>query len=100
MLHTADTMTCPIVDEPGNYHLEMRCEDCDAARLARLPLGKVEDLYHEGRITQDEYEAYMHVWAVLSPSGSMPGWREAPKLEAVARIARKLRTRVEARSAR
>lgn len=90
MLHTDETKTCPIVDEPGDYHFEMRCEDCDVAQLVRLNLGQVEDRYHVGRITQDEFEAYMYVWATLSPSGSRPEWRTAPERPDVRRITRKL----------
>lgn len=97
MLHTEEAMTCPLVDDPGDFHFEMVCEDCDVDRLARKPLGKVEELYHMGRITQDEWEAYSHVWAVLSTSGSRPEWRAELESPVAARIARKLRARVEAR---
>lgn len=91
MLHTDDDITCPVLAEPGNYHFELRCEDCDAATLARLSLGQVEDRYRVGRVTQDEFEAYMHVWAALSPAGSAPEWRATPEDPTVLRIARKLR---------
>lgn len=90
LLHASDETTCPIVDTPGNYHFEMRCEDCDVKHLSRSTLGNVEDRYRTGRITQDEYEAYCYVWALLSPSGSRPEWRRTPEIPAVRRIARKL----------
>lgn len=95
VLHTADNATCPLVDEPGNYHFEGHCEDCDVATLARLTLGQVEDRYHVGRISQDQYEAYMHVWALLSPHRGRPEWRDNPTDPAAQRIARKLRRRLE-----
>jgi hypothetical protein len=90
VLHTDETFTCPVLDEPGNYHFEGRCEDCDIAALSRLNLGQVDDRYQVGRVTQSQFEAYMHVWATLSPAGSHAGWRETPKNSDVRRIARKL----------
>lgn len=90
MLHADEGTACPLVDDPTNYHFEMRCEDCDVKRLARMPLADVEARYHTGRITQDEFEAYMYVWALLSPSGSRPEWRATPRISDVRRIARKL----------
>ena len=90
MLNTAELTACPVLTEPGNYHFEGCCEDCDVATLARLNLGQVDDRYRVGRVTQDEFEAYMHVWAVLSPTRSQGAWRETPSDPAVRRIARKL----------
>lgn len=89
MRHASDEITCPILDERDNYHFEMRCEDCDVQRLSRMNLGDVEDRYRTGRITQDEYEAYCYVWALLSPTGN-PDRVPAPEIPAVRRIARKL----------
>ncbi|MFF2100893.1 hypothetical protein [Streptomyces sp. NPDC058202] len=90
MLNTGEQITCPTFDEPGNFHLELRCEDCDIQRLAGLNLGQVDDRYREGRITQNCFEAYMFAWAVLSPAGSRAEWRETPTSPDVRRIARKL----------
>ncbi|MET7867945.1 hypothetical protein [Micromonospora taraxaci] len=90
MLHTDEWATCTVLTEPGNYHLEGRCEDCGVATLARLNLGEVEDRYHVGRVTQEQYEAYCHLWATLSPTGSRPEWRDVPQDPTVLRIARKL----------
>ena len=90
MLHNAEETTCPILDAPDNYHFEGRCEDCDAKYQSRMTLGKIEDLYHTGRVTQDQYEAYRYVWALLSPTGSSPEWADTPEDPTVRRIARKL----------
>ncbi|AZM51836.1 hypothetical protein DMA15_03900 [Streptomyces sp. WAC 01529] len=90
MLHTDEKPTCPILDAPDNYHFEGRCEDCDVKTLSRLSLGQVEDRYYAGRTGQDQFEAYVYVWATLSPSGSGGGWRETPTDLNVRRIARKL----------
>jgi hypothetical protein len=92
MKHADEEVTCPIITEPqpGNFHFEMRCEDCDIRfRLATATLGEVEDLYRQGRITQDEFEGYCLAWDLLSPS------RDAARVvisafPAVRRIARKL----------
>jgi hypothetical protein len=90
VLHTNELIGCPTFAEPGDIHLELRCEDCDAQRLARLNLGQVEDRYQQGRFTQKAFEAYMFVWATLSPAGSRAEWRETPQDADVRRIARKL----------
>ncbi|OQQ13041.1 hypothetical protein B0675_40195 [Streptomyces sp. M41(2017)] len=92
MLNTGEQITCPAFDEPGNYHFERLCEDCDVKTLSRLNLGQVEDRYQVGRIWQNQFEAYMYVWALLSPAGSRPQWRETPTSPDVRRIARKLLT--------
>lgn len=89
-LHADEHTTCPIVDAPDNYHFELCCEDCAVKELARLNLDRVEGRYYAGRITQDAFEAYMFVWALLSPSGSKREWRATPKDRNVRRIARKL----------
>jgi hypothetical protein len=90
MLHTEELATCPVLNEADNYHFEMRCEDCDVKTLSQLNLGQVEERFHVGRVTRDEFEAYMHVWATLSPGGSRATWRETPEDPAVRRIARKV----------
>lgn len=90
MRHDAQEITCPLLADPTNYHFEMRCEDCDLSRLSVRTLGTVEDLFHQGRITEDEFEAYMHVWAILSPTGSYATWRDVPTLPDVQRMVRKL----------
>ncbi|BBC30063.1 hypothetical protein SGFS_013570 [Streptomyces graminofaciens] len=90
MLHTEELPTCPILGAPDNYHFEGHCEDCDIKTLSRLNLGQVEDRYHDGRTGQGQFEAYMHVWATLSPHKGRAEWRETPKDPDVRRIARKL----------
>jgi hypothetical protein len=90
MLHTAEEFTCSVLPQPRNYHFEGKCEDCDAHYLSRMPLGQIEDLYRTGRVTQEQYEAYTLVWALLSPTRdpSLPD----PMIEdpIVRRVARKL----------
>lgn len=89
MLHTNEESTCPVLDEPDNYHFEARCEDCDVKYLSGMSLGQVEDRYNVGRVTQDEYEAYTLAWALLSPTGN-PAAVTVSDIPAVRRIARKL----------
>jgi hypothetical protein len=83
-LHREDVVTCT------SPHLDLYCEDCDARRMSRASLGTVEDLHHQGRLTQDDLEAYMHVWARYSPHGGQSVWRTVPEDGNVRRIARKL----------
>jgi L-serine deaminase len=90
VLHAEETATCPTLNEPDNYHFERLCEDCDVKTLSRLNLGQVEDRHRTGRIWQDQFEAYMHLWAVLSPIGSLAEWRATPGDLNVRRVARKL----------
>jgi len=94
VLNTEETITCRTLNEPGNYHFEGRCEDCDVNHLSRMALGGVEDLFGQGRVTRNELDAYRWVWALLSPSGSNPHWAHQPYVTDpdVRRIARKLLT--------
>ena len=89
LLHSEEEVTCPIIDAPDNYHFEGRCEDCDVKYMSRCSLGEIEDRYHVGRISQDQYEAYCLAWALLSPTGN-PDRVLIPEIPAVRRIARKL----------
>jgi len=90
MLHSEEHATCPVLAQPDNYHFEGRCEDCAVADLIRLGLEKVQGRYQAGRLSQNLFEAYMHVWATLSPHGGQRYWRETPQDPDVRRIARKL----------
>lgn len=89
MPHSAEETTCPILDDPTNYHFEGKCEDCDAKYLSRMNLGKVEHLYHTGRVTQGQYEAYTLAWTLLSPTRD-PAKAQVSEDPTVRRIARKL----------
>lgn len=89
-MNTAERPTCPLVPVPGNRHFRGLCEDCDVAAMAYMTLGAVEDAYYQGRLGQDAYEAFCHVWAILSPARSGGGWRRTPEDDTVRRIARKL----------
>lgn len=92
MLNTQENVSCPIVDAADNYHFEGRCEDCDVKVMGRLSLGEIEDRHSQGRLSQDQLDAYRWVWALLSPAGSNPHWKNQPYVRdpAVRRIARKL----------
>lgn len=92
MLHTEETVSCPIVDAPDNYHFEGRCEDCDIKVMSRLNLGQIEDRHSQGRLSRSQLDAYRWTWALLSPTGSNPHWRNQPYVTDpdVRRIARKL----------
>lgn len=90
MLHTAEGVTCPIINEQGNYHFQMICEDCDVKyRLANATKGEVHDLYHQGRVTQDEFEAYDLVWDLKYPEND-PSQVLISGFPDVRRIARKI----------
>lgn len=89
LLHSEEETTCRGF-ETSEVHLERLCEDCDVVRMSRCSLGEIEDRYHVGRISQDQYEAYSYAWALLSPTGSRPEWRTTPEDPTVRRIARKL----------
>lgn len=77
-----------------NHFLSARCVECTGGLLSGWSLGKVEDQYHQGPVSQDAYEAYMHVWHVMQYAGypcPKPGtWTEVPTnprvLELVAAI--------------
>lgn len=85
--HRDEQHRCPIVDAPDNFHFELKCEDCDVKRMSRLSLDKVDDLYRQGRITQDDFEAFTYVFTLLSPYRDRPPTPADPD---VRRIARKL----------
>lgn len=92
MLHTDETVTCPIINATDNYHFEGRCEDHDVRRMSRMSLERIEDHHAQGRLTRDQLDAYRLVWALLSPTGSMPHYASQPNITDpdVRRIARKL----------
>lgn len=92
MLYETEDIVCPILNERGNYHFENLCEDCDVKELARMSLGDVEGRREQSRITLNEFDAYRWVWALFSPSGSNPHWKNQPYVldPDVRRIARKL----------
>jgi hypothetical protein len=94
VLNINEQITCPVLNEVGNFHFEMRCEDCDVNRLSRKTLGAVEDLFQQGRVTRNQLDAYQWAWALLSPTGSNPHWAHQPYVTDpdVRRIARKLLT--------
>lgn len=92
MLHTAEEITCPIMDDPADYCFEGYCEDHDVRRMSRMSLERIDDHWAQGRLTLNQRDAYRWVWALLSPTGSMPHYASQPYVTDpdVRRIARKL----------
>lgn len=85
--HRDESNPCTTRNESGNFHFELKCEDCDVQRMSRASLNKVDDLYRQGRVTQDDFEAFGYVFALLSPYQANPA---EPTDTHVRRIARKL----------
>lgn len=80
--------------EPGNYHFGLAgCDDCNARRLVRCTLDRVEHRYHGGYIRQAMFEAYMHVWATGAHrfSSAGVGWQDPPNDPEVAALVQLLR---------
>lgn len=50
----------------ANHYMGL-CDECDAHYLAGATLGTVEEWHRTGQISQPKYEAYLHLWAELSP---------------------------------
>ena len=77
-------------DPDGTNHLESaQCLECDSHRYQRLTLGQVEDWYRTGRMSQDWYEAYMHVWATSAYRYSGTGsWAQSPEAKDAAVLER------------
>ena len=71
----------PFDGSPQNQHLEGYCLECSAnyISVSRRPLSMIEDLYHVGRIGQDEWEGYTWAWATgAARFGDYPGWDTPP----------------------
>lgn len=89
MLNTADKITCTVLfDTSLDYHFEGRCEDCDASRMCGMTLGQVEERYWTGRLSQDQYEAWLVADAWLRYQ-TRPSLNDA---HGTGRIARKMIT--------
>ena len=84
--HRDEADPCTARDR-DDIHLTLKCEDCDVFRMSRMTLEQVTSMSHQGRITQDDLEAYDYVWTLLSPYRGTPA---APEQSDVRRIARKL----------
>lgn len=87
--HRDESDPCTVRDTPGNYHFELRCEDCDVWRMSHATFDRVDDWYRSGRITQDDFEAFTYAFELLSP---YRGPASVPDCPDVRRIARKLLT--------
>lgn len=87
------TPNCPVQAQPGNYHFEGRCEDCDALYLSKMTANDVEHRYYTGRVSQDQFEAYMHVWATSATRYGTDArlWATVPTDPEVIRIATAIR---------
>ncbi|WP_097964547.1 hypothetical protein [Streptomyces sp. or20] len=65
--------------QPEKIHfMTLHCVDCNAFRLASMNRETVEQWYRTGHFSQDEYEAYMFVWATSAVRHSAGGWAEEP----------------------
>lgn len=64
--------------------------------LATKTLAQMEDWYHDGSISQSQFEAYMHVWATGAPRFSSlgHGWTDPPTDPEVAELVEELRSAV------
>jgi hypothetical protein len=76
----------------GDLHLmTVHCPECNAFRMAKLPLDRVEALCHSGHFSQAEYEAYMFVWATSTVRHSAGAWSAEPTDPAVLSLAAAIR---------
>jgi hypothetical protein len=72
-------------------HLLGRCEECDAHYMSRMTLEQVERWYHRGVLGQDQFEAFMYVWATSAErSQTWDNWARAPEIPSVIRIANRM----------
>ncbi|MFD5308330.1 hypothetical protein [Streptomyces ardesiacus] len=78
-------LECSARDWPRNYHFEGKCTSCDAHTLSRLTLGQVEDRYYQGRVSQDQFEAYMWAFDYLSAYRNNPVRSDIPEVRRIAR---------------
>lgn len=68
-----------------------------AAQLARMTLDQCDSWYRQGVITQDQYEAYRHVWATSAAHSGYShaaGWTDSDFAPAVLAIAAEIRAAV------
>ena len=70
---------CTLVGLDAHF-MSVGCDDCDARRLARTSLDRVEQWYRYGNIRQEVYEAFMHCWATGAVRFSTlgHGWETPP----------------------
>ena len=82
----------------ADMHFEGICEACDVARASHQSMGEVDDRYRQGRVGQDLFEAYMHVWATSAfrYGSSASGWVTPSEIPAVIRLSSMLRKAMEA----
>ncbi|MET9126960.1 hypothetical protein [Streptomyces sp. NPDC004528] len=86
------TTECPALAEPGNIHLmTVHCIECNAYRMAKMNRDTVEQWYRSGHFGQEEYEAYMYVWATSAVRHSAGGWGEEPTDPKVIELAAAIR---------
>ncbi|WP_327379386.1 hypothetical protein [Streptomyces sp. NBC_01212] len=70
---------CTSLAEPGNMHfMVIHCVDCNAFLMAKMTVEEVGGWYRSGYFNQDEYEAFMHVWATSAVRHSAGSWVEVP----------------------
>jgi hypothetical protein len=92
----------PFDDDPKNQHLEGYCLECSANYISRSrrTLSMMEDLYHVGRVGQDEWEGYTWAWATgAARFGDYPGWETPPFSHTAREFGERLRELAAARQA-
>jgi hypothetical protein len=74
------------------------CEECDAWYLSVKPLDEAEEYYRQGMISQDEWEAFAHVWSTAAFHYSdFSRYQAAPESPAALRVTARLRGILESR---
>lgn len=90
-----------IIGEPGHYkgsgsdsgHFLGRCGECDAHYMAGMTLAEAEYRYHGGFLSDDQIEAFRHVWqtSALRLAGRYVSYA-SPRVGEVAEIAEAIRS--------
>lgn len=92
---------CDIEPGSGNYHLRLSgCDDCNLSELMSKSLGQVDDLYHQGYVSQPMFEAYMHMWATSATrhSSAGAGWTDEPTDPEVIELVLRFRKAIAAKA--
>jgi hypothetical protein len=75
----------------GVHLISTRCVRCNAARLAKMTPDAVGWWHRRGHYSQNEFEAYMHVWATSAVRHSAGEWLTAPQGAAVVEMVAAIR---------
>lgn len=88
--------------ERGNGQRYVSPPSFTPAQLARMSFGDVEDMRRNGRVREEDWAAYAHVWRTMSGrmSSLAAAYEAAPTDPLVIEIAAGIRAAVEERQAR